>query len=107
LNQPRQSFNHVIYKNTQIMLTLGDYFVIYELTHMKTSETRFIFDGRKLRPFLTKPVREHARDWGISYGYLRLILCGQKRPSGELQTTICMTLGVPLDRVSIPVTATC
>lgn len=69
---------------------------------MRTEKkNEFKFDGTKLKDFLTKTPRETAKDLGISYGYLRLILSGHKTPSTDLATTMCIKLNAPLEEVAV------
>lgn len=75
------------------------------MLHIDIMETvkseEFRFDGRKLRPYLTKSVTEHAAELGISRVHLSSILSGKKTPSTDLATTICVTFNAPIGQLAV------
>lgn len=66
-----------------------------------TEQKDFKFDGTRLRPFLTKSVTEHAKDFGISRVHLSSILSGKKTPSTDLATNICIQLNAPITDLAV------
>jgi hypothetical protein len=63
-------------------------------------DTKFKFDGTKLKPFLTKSAKETAKELGISYGYLRQVLSGHATPATDLAMTMCLHLNAPIKIVT-------
>ncbi len=61
----------------------------------------FKFDGTKLKPYLTKSIAEHAKEFGVSRVHLSEIVSGRKTPSIDLATTICMKLNAPIEELAI------
>ena len=58
--------------------------------------------GQSLRAARTaqgRTLRDVARDARVSLGYLSEVERGQKEPSSELLSAICMALDLPLSRV--------